>query len=206
MSSLVETDDSARRLKDVWKGNDTFSIPFDARYGAWAAGGGLSLVATPLMWNITGGFRDGGLAGAALLAVTVLILASGAAYTLRAKLAQQDDKTRARFKLAWLAPYGLAPWFLAQFWGAATTGGPAGTLFSLLAAVTLGVGGSVLLVRSVGKQINAVTPLRYQVAVLRAEASAPRQPKPTTRLVVPPAVLADQGVVTRPVTAPTVVA
>ncbi len=191
---IAQTDDAALRLKDVWKGNDSFAIPFDARYGAWAAGVVLSTVGTIAAFRITTAFRSGGAAGGALLAFIVLGACTATAITLRGATCSPTRATWATFL--------VVPFLLVTLGPTATGGGPPGALLALTAAVVVGVGGSVVLIRSVGRHVDAVTPLRYQVAVFRAESNAPRPVPPVARLVAGPVQIETVNLVAHDVTGP----
>lgn len=190
---IAQTDDAALRLKDVWKGNDSFTIPFDARYGAWAAGIVMSTLGTILAFRITTAFRTGGTPGGLLLTAIVLGACTAAAFTLRAM-------TRKPRVMA--APFMLAPFFLLTLGPTATAGGPAGALLALTSAVVVGVGGSIALVRTAGRHVDAVTPLRYQIAVFRAETTAPRPVPPVARAATGPVHIETVNMVAHPVTGP----
>ena len=166
---IAWTDDPARRLKHVWKGTpDGVTWPFDARYGAWAAGVGIATVTTPAWWLLTRAFREGGASGALLLAFAVLAACGTAAVKARGRMEGRR----------WLFPLAFAPLLFILLVTPATQGGPAGALLALLLAAALGGGGAVFVVRRVGKHIDKVTPLKYQVGVLRAELRAPRPHPP----------------------------
>lgn len=192
---IAQTDDAAIRLKDVWKGNESISWPFDARYGAWAAAVGLSVVGTPAAWQVTRAFKTGGAGGGALLALLVAVVCAGTALALRSRVQGR----------VWLTPFGLAPFLLTTLMPVATSAGPAGALLSLACAVAVGFGGSVLLVRAVGRHVSAVTPARYMVAMFRAEAVAPRPVAPTAHAVTAPIHVESDGATAHVVTGPTVV-
>ena len=195
-TKVIETDDPAVRINDVWKGNDSFSIPFDARYGAWVAGVGLSLIGVVAAWSVTRAFRTGGTPGAVLMTISVLAACTAAALWLRGRVPGRR----------WLIPYGLAPLAMQLLAAPATAGGATGALFSLGSAVAFGVGGTVLLIRPIGKHIDRVTPFKYRAATLRAEFNAPRPKPPTAHNVQMPTVMEVVNRRARPVHAPTQVA
>lgn len=189
---MYQTDDAARRLKNVWKGNEHMTLPFDARFGAWVAAALIAPPATLGAWTATRAFREGGPAGFTLLAVVVTAVSVYGYLRVRGRIPGRRS----------LAMLGAAPLLMQALAPAAMTGGPGGALFSVSSAAAIGVGGTILVIRKFGRNVDAVTPLRYQAAVIAAEARAPRDPQPTTRTVTAPRdVTATDVTATRP-TAP----
>lgn len=173
---IAWTDDPARRLKHVWKGTpDGVTWPFDARYGAWAAGVGLATTTTLGWWMLTRTFRDGGTGGALLLLAATVTVCGLAALRMRGRLPGRR----------WLFPLAFAPLLFILLFTPATAGGPGGALLAIALAAGLGAGGAVYIVRKVGKHIDKVTPLKYQVGVLLAEARAPRPVPPVAHHLGP---------------------
>ncbi len=171
---IVWPDDPARRLTHIWKGTpDGITWPFDARYGAWAAGVGLSIGMTLAWWPVTRIFHGGGVAGGVLLIVALLTVCGLAAVNLRGKLPGRR----------WLLPLAFVPALFMMLVSPATSGGAMGALLALGLAAGLGVTGAVIIVRRVGKQIDKVTPLRYQLGVIAAESRAPRPVAPVAHPV-----------------------
>lgn len=182
-AEVIQTDDRVLRVKNVWKGTDSFTIPFDARYGAWAAGFVMSIGGVMTSWAFTKNFASGGPAGGIVMTLLIAVAVTAAAFWVKPHLPGRR----------WLLLFGLLPWLLATFTPMAVAGGPAGSLLALATAVGVGVGGPVLVIRKVGRLVTKTTPLRHLVSVVQADAAAPRMAPPITRVASGPAVVEHVG-------------
>lgn len=176
----VSTDDAVVRVKDTWSGTPDFRLP-EARYGAWAAAFVGVPAATVAAWTITRAFAAGGVAGAAL----TITVAAAAAWRASTWAGKHFGTWQTKY-----APYGLAAIAVGVAFPATTSGGPIGGLLAVLAALTVGLGGTVALIRKAGKRVNAVTPVTYMTAVFMSEVQAPREQRVTTREAEAPTNLA----------------
>lgn len=188
---VAHTDDAARRIEHTWKGTEDFTFFFDARYGAWMAAVGLSLLLTPVLWPFARSIRDGG----PFAAVVILALAGSVSY---AAIRQLDAFSVGNLRFLGLAAGGAVAMLL---WPMAGT--PAGGLLALAAAPVGAIALAVLTTRRVGKLVSKRVPWKYQFAVLLAEASAPRPQPDTVYYAGGVTDLQHQAAVSRLVTPPT---
>lgn len=170
----IQTDDIVTRQEDIFKGNEHFAMPFDARYGAWVVGVILSATTTVTALKL---FLPAFQYGGPLAVIASLIVAVTAATPAGFFFHKQRPD---RWKLLTVATAVVV--FMPMF-SIASNGGPRGSLVGLAMAVAYGTGGSVLAVRAGGKYVDAVTPWRYRLAVATAELHAPRPTPPVSRTI-----------------------
>ena len=190
----VSTDDRAYRLKDVWKGNEHFSIPFDARYGAWLSGvilGTLGTIGSAQLF--VSAFRDGGPTG-----MVVVLAVTGVVTWLASNKIRKSGFTRWR-----LATVIVAGFLILQLWPLTGGSGPTGALTGLFLSVVVGVGGAIIITRTVGKQVTPTKPARYLIAVALAETRTPREAATIAHHVTPTAWVENSPPTARRVHGPT---
>lgn len=190
----LQTDDIITRQEDIFKGNEHFAIPFNARYGAWVVGVVLSATMSVAAANLfLPAFQHGGpraVVAAFIVAATIAVPVGLQIHKIR------PNRARISAILVFLLVFE-------ETFTLASSGGPRGSLTGLGMAVLFGIGGSVLAVRIGGKYVDAVTPWKYRLAVAKAEFRAPRPHEVVCRTVVAGSWVEDQPPTSRVVLPPT---